>query len=108
MNTSDKDKLKETVIANGAAFGISAAIGAHTKHAVNPAIHGRFSGVEKLGSQLGAAIANGTLGSSIAAGTTIVAAKVAAVAAVGVAAAPFVAAAGVGYGLYRLGKKLLS
>ena len=51
MNTSDKDKLKEKSIANSAAFGIGAALGAHAKHAINPAVHGRFTGAEKLGSQ---------------------------------------------------------
>jgi hypothetical protein len=108
MNQSEIDKLKEKAVANAAAFGIGAAIGAHTKHAIKHSTWIRFGGVEKFGSQVGAAIANGTLGSSVAAGTALVTAKVAAVAAVGVAAVPYVAAAGIGYGLYRLGKKLFS
>lgn len=59
-----------------------------------------------VGSAIGAAGASGAgIGGSLTAGAAVVTAKVAAAAAIGAAAAPFLLAAGAGYGLYRLFKK---
>lgn len=99
--------IKKTALTNAAALGIGGAVGALTKHAAKPGPGTRDSLAVQVGSAVGAAAASGAgFGGSIAAGTAIVTAKVAVVVAAGAAAAPFVLAAGAGYGLYRLFKEL--
>ena len=100
-----KHETKEQIAGQTAAFSIGAITGAITKHAQTP--HGRGAFAATVGSAIGAAGATGAgVGGSIAAGAAVVTAKVAVVAAAGAAAAPFVAAAAVGYGLFKLIKKL--
>ncbi len=106
MTKSESNKIKNAVLTNTAALGIGGAVGALTKHVAKPGPGTRNSLAIQVGSAVGAAAASGAgLSGSIAAGTAIITAKVAAVAVAGAAAAPFVLAAGVGYGLYRLFKK---
>ncbi len=104
MNT---EKVKETAIAQAALLGVGAGIGALTKHAIKPRPGAHGALVSQVGSTIGAAMRNGAgLGGSLAAGAAVVTAKVAIVTTVGVAVAPFVLAAGAGYGIYKLWKKL--
>lgn len=106
MKKSESDKIKKAALTNAAALGLGGAVGALTKHAAKPGPGTRNSLAIQVGSAMGAAAAGGAgLGGSLAVGTAIVTAKVAVVVATGAAAAPFVLAAGVGYGLYRLFKK---
>lgn len=104
MNT---EKVKETAIAQAALLGVGAGIGALTKHAIKPRPGAHGALVSQVGSTIGAAMRNGAgLGGSLAAGAAVVTAKLGVVAVIGVAAAPYLAAAGAGYGIYRLWKKL--
>lgn len=108
MNDIEKKELKGKVIANTAVFGLSATVSALTKHAASVQRGTPGSGAAKAGSAVGLAIANGTVGSSITAGTAIVVAKATAVAAIGVAALPYVAVTAAGVGIYKLWKKFSS
>ncbi len=98
------EETQKALTGQASAFSLGAATGAITKHATQSS--GRGALAATVGSAVGAAAASGAgVGGSIAAGTAVVTAKVAVVAAAGAAAAPFLLAAGAGYGIYRLFRK---
>jgi hypothetical protein len=98
-------ETEKTITDQATALSLGAAYGAITKHPLTT--HGPGAFAAAVGSAMGVAGASGAgIGGTLSAGATVIAAKAAVVATVGAAVFPIVLAAGAGFGLYKLAKKL--
>jgi len=111
VDEASRKRLTNLAVKQGAPLAAGVVMGAIAKHTITPRPHSRGGLPLQVGSAIGAAAANGAGASgALVAGASVVTAKVAAVTAAAsagaVAVAPFVAAAGAVYGVYRLFKWL--